>query len=92
MLPSKKKFFFMKTLGLRPSLDNQGYPYIFVCKDSQKVLLKLYSIVTHFVNFKHNFHKEIKTFFQNKLVTLKVDPGDMLQDESTFVRITISCP
>ena len=23
---------------------------------------------------------------------VKVDPGDMLQDESTFVRITISCP
>ena len=22
---------------------------------------------------------------------VKVDPGDMLQDESTFVRITISC-
>ena len=23
-------------------------------------------IVTHFVNFKHNFHKEIETFFKNK--------------------------
>ena len=56
----------MKTLGLRPSLDNQGYPYIWSshCKDSQKVLLKLYSIVTHFVNFKHNFYKEIKTFYK----------------------------
>ena len=28
--------------------------------------LKLYSIVTHFINFKHNFHKEIETFYQNK--------------------------
>ena len=36
-------------------------------KDSQKISLKLYSIVTHFVNFKHNFHKEIETFFKNKL-------------------------
>ena len=37
------------------------------CKESQKISLKLYSIVTHFVNFKHNFHKEIETFFKNKL-------------------------
>ena len=50
----------------------------------------VYSIVTHFANFKHNFHKEIETIFKNKLTL--VDPGDMLQDESTFVRITISCP
>ena len=28
-------------------------------------------IVTHFVNFKHNFHKEIKTFFKNKLKWIK---------------------
>ena len=50
-------------------LDNQGYPYIWPshCKDSQKITLKLYSIVTHFVNFKHNFHKDIETFFKNKL-------------------------
>ena len=50
-------------------VDNQGYPYIWPshCKDSQKISLKLYSIVTHFVNFKHNFHKEIETFFKNKL-------------------------
>ena len=41
--------------------------YISHCKDSQKISLKLYSIVTHFVNFKHNFHKEIETFFKNKL-------------------------
>ena len=27
-----------------------------------------------------------------KKFKIKVDPGDMLQDESTFVRITISCP
>ena len=37
------------------------------CKDSQKISLKLYSIVTLFVNFKQNFHKEIETFFKNKL-------------------------
>ena len=37
------------------------------CKDSQKISLKLYSVVTHFVNFKHNFHREIETFFKNKL-------------------------
>ena len=50
-------------------VDNQGYPYIWPthCKDSQKISLKLYSIVTHFVNFKHNFHKEIESFFRNKL-------------------------
>ena len=50
-------------------LDNQGHPYIWpsYCKDSQKISLKLYSIVTHFVNFKHNFHKEIETFFKNEL-------------------------
>ena len=50
-------------------LDNQGYPYIRPshCKNSQKISLKLYSILTHFVNFKHNFHKEIETFFKNNL-------------------------
>ena len=37
------------------------------CKDSQKISLKLFTIVTHFVNFKHNFPKEIETFFKNKL-------------------------
>ena len=61
-------------------IDSQSYPCILSshCKDS---LIKTvaYSIVTHFVNFKHNFHKEIETFFKNKL-RLKVDPGDMLQD------------
>ena len=49
------------------------------CKDSPKISFKLYSIVTHFVNFKHNFHKEIKTFFKNKLkwiqeICFKVNP------------------
>ena len=42
-------------------LDNQGYPYIWpshYCKDSQITSLQLYLIVTHFVNFKHNFPKE----------------------------------
>ena len=34
------------------------------CKDSQITSLKLYLIVTHFVNFKHNFPKEIETFFK----------------------------
>ena len=62
---------------------NFGYPYndLVICKDStdyltydqvivriaKKITLKLYSIVTHFVNFKHNFHKDIETFFKNKL-------------------------
>ena len=43
--------------------DNQGYPYIWpshYCKDSQITSLKLYLIVTHFVNFKNNFPKEKK--------------------------------
>ena len=48
-------------------------------KDSQKISLKLYSIVTHFVNFKHNFLKEIETFFKNKLkwiqeICFKINP------------------
>ena len=41
------------------------------CKDSQKTSLKLYLIVTLFVNFKHNFHKENKTFSQKKLKRFK---------------------
>ena len=41
------------------------------CKDSQITPLKLYLIVTHFVNFKHNFPKEIETFFKNKLIRFK---------------------
>ena len=56
------------------------------CKDSQKISLKLYSIVTHFVNFKHNFHKEMETFFKNKLkwiqeICFKMNP---LSSELTF--------
>ena len=47
-------------------IDSQSYPCILSshCKDS---LIKTvaYSIVTHFVNFKHNFHKESnRNFFQ----------------------------
>ena len=41
------------------------------CKDSQITSLKLFLSVTHFVNFKHNFPKEIETFFKNKLKYFK---------------------
>ena len=41
------------------------------CKDSQITSLKLFLIVTHFVNFKHNFPKEMETFFKNKLIRFK---------------------
>ena len=49
------------------------------CKDSQIASLKLFSIVTHFANFKHNFSKEIETFFKNKLkwiqeICFKINP------------------
>ena len=33
--------------------------------------LKLYFIVTQFVNFKHNFHKENETFFKIKIKRFK---------------------
>ena len=33
--------------------------------------LKLYLIVTHFVNFKHNFPKEIETLSKNKIKWIK---------------------
>ena len=49
------------------NVDNQGYPYIIpshYCKDSQITSLKLYLILNHFVNFKHNFPTEIETFFR----------------------------
>ena len=41
--------------------------------------LKLYLIVTLFVKFKHNFHKENETFFKKKIKqfkekSLKVEP------------------
>ena len=42
-------------------VNNQGYPYIWpshYCKDSQITSLKLFLIVIHSVNFKHNFPKE----------------------------------
>ena len=55
-------------------LDNQVYPYICAshyCKDRQITSLKLYVIVTHSVNFKHNFSKGIETFFKNKLKWIK---------------------
>ena len=54
-------------------LDNLGYPYIWPshCKDSQITSLKLYLIVTLFVNFKHNFHKENETFSKKKLKRFK---------------------
>ena len=41
------------------------------CKDSQITSLKLYLIVTLFVNFKHNFHKENETFSPKKLKRFK---------------------
>ena len=41
------------------------------CADSQITTLKLYLIATQFVNFKHNFPKEIETFFKNKLKWIK---------------------
>ena len=41
------------------------------CKNSQITSLKLFLIVTHFVNFKHNFPKEVETFFKNKLKWIK---------------------
>ena len=41
------------------------------CKDSQITSLKLYLIVTHFVKFKHNFPKEIETFFKKKWIKEK---------------------
>ena len=54
-------------------VDNLGYPYIWPshCKDSQITSLKLYLIVTLFVNFKHNFHKENETFSKKKLKRFK---------------------
>ena len=54
-------------------VDNLGYPYICPshCKDSQITSLKLYLIVTLFVNFKHNFHKENETFSKKKLKRFK---------------------
>ena len=65
----------------RLKLDNLGYPYIWPshCKDSQITSLKLYLIVTLFVNFKHNFHKENETFKKKKLKqfkekSLKIEP------------------
>ena len=50
--------------------------YLFL---ENKTSYKLYSIVTHFVNFKHNFHKEIETFFKNILkwiqeICFKINP------------------
>ena len=42
-----------------------------VDKDSQITSLKLYLIVTLFVNFKHNFHKENETFSKKKLKRFK---------------------
>ena len=55
------------------SLNNLGYPYIWPshCKDSQITSLKLCLIVTLFVNFKHNFHKENETFSPKKLKRFK---------------------
>ena len=35
--------------------------------DPGQVSIPQPGIVTHIVNFKHNFHKEIETFFKNKL-------------------------
>ena len=55
-------------------LDNQGYPYIWpshYCKDGQITSLKLFLIVTHFVNFNKIFPKKFKLFSKKKLKRFK---------------------
>ena len=47
----------------------------------------MYLIVTHFVNFKHNFPKEIETLKKHKTVQ-----REKLEDATVFVRIAISYP
>ena len=49
--------------------------------------LKLYLIVTLFVNFKHNFHKENETFSKKKIKTVQ---KEKLEDGTVFVRIAVS--
>ena len=58
------------------------------CKDSQITSLKLHLvlIVTHFVNFKHNFPKEIETL--KKII--KKFHREKLEDETVFVNQSIN--
>ena len=51
--------------------------------------LKLYLIVTLFVKFKHNFHKENETFFKKNNKTVQ---REKLEGGTFFVRIAISYP
>ena len=51
--------------------DSTDYLWPSHCKDSQITSLKLYLIVTLFVNFKHNFHKENEIFSKKKLKRFK---------------------
>ena len=63
-------------LDIQFSVENQGYPYIsylwpsHYCKDSQITSLKLFLIVTHFVNFKQIFPKKLN-FFQKEIKLFK---------------------
>ena len=59
------------------------------CTDSQITSLKLYLIVTLFVNFKHNFHKENETF--KKKIKIMAQ-REKLEDGAVFVRVAISYP
>ena len=44
-------------------------------------------IVTLFVNFEHNFHKENETFSKKKIKTVQ---REKLEDGTVFVRIAVS--
>ena len=54
---------------------------------SLSLSLKLFSFVAHFINFKHNFPKEIEIFFQKQI---KMAQREKLEDAPIFVCYFIS--
>ena len=73
---------------MRESKKSEGGAFKAPPPPPDRIGLKLFSIATYFVNFKHNFSKEIK-FFPKKIKTIQ---REKLEDASVFVRIAISYP